>query len=1138
MSSVVEIVLSARDAVSSIADKVAKSIKGVGDAAGDAGGQLKTIGESLSGFFDKPIESLEQLSGAIGGELLTGLGALGAAGELAAGGLALVGGAAVGTAGVIFGLADAAAKGGENVLAFSEETGIAVQNVGPLEFAVKAAGGSLDTLTGILKQIDFKSATDKSGRFAAALADIGINADSFNHMDNESKLLAIADGLRRGADSGNLMADATAIMGKQGATQIPLLMKLTDGLIKSGEKLGVTWNTEAAEKFNLGLGTIETALENVGLKIGNALLPVLSDLIDRFAQSPAFISAVTNGTVLLAHGLGYVVESVGDVVGAFGFLLTEGLRIGKWFADMDVSIGQFAVDTLTYISKIPGTTTVAAAGIATIIPFLAEAKDRQTQLASAADTTKNIFGTFFNASQQVAKALEGVSLQSTSASTTVLSLNKNVGTTALATDEWSKKVAAFKTKLEDLNKEIYNAEASGEDYNQVVADFGKKAHDAAGQAAGFGLSLSDIPGEVQDIDASFKSDVISNAIAKANEEAQKYQTTLLNTKAKAATALAGEEWKALGTDINNVASVSQLWSAKFTSSSDQATAAADKFKADWDDKIERAFKDGTISATDYAIALEEVNELHDRMISDANWAAFDKGAQMIISDFGAIASVSSGTLKTVVTSIGQGTSAVKSFADASHSFSAGGFLNDLSGISGIINGVISLGSALAGLFHDTAGRDAVTNFANSQGGFDQLHSKLDELGDAGERMWQQLSGVGQGNALQAKSAIAQVNQALQVVDFADAEGGMDQLKLKLESLGPAGEEMWQVIQTGGPAAVSMLGQAKSALDGMSQSSQNIVAELNKTPQDELKDLNSDIQKYKVSIDQLGPAWRQQNLTVEAQDLISSYTRLTGAGVKTSDVISDMSGIVTDTDGKITGFSGGLNQLLNDAISTGASLPDQFKPVLQQMIDMGDAVDANGNKITDLSQVSFSQSLDEQFKTLIDHIDDLITTLTQGLNPALLNIPSPTVTVGVNYDYGDGPAPPKNGGASGDSSGGGSPDTGDGSQPPRLGTGAYVPSPMLAIVGDAPGGEYVVPAAGLGRNYSPLPSGSGGSPTGGIELHLHLENSRFSGIDEAAAPRVGRAFAQGVLDEFKASGAMQTFLYNQLVRPMARQVGDL
>ena len=102
-------------------------------------------------------------------------------------------------------------------------------------------------------------------------------------------------------------------------------------------------------------------------------------------------------------------------------------------------------------------------------------------------------------------------------------------------------------------------------------------------------------------------------------------------------------------------------------------------------------------------------------------------------------------------------------------------------------------------FFGSAGRDAVVKFADSMGGFDALHAKLNTLGAAGETLWIKLTqGVGKNNPEQAKQVIQEITSALaenesvleglvpswsDAVDIATKYGGT------IADLGPKFEQM-------------------------------------------------------------------------------------------------------------------------------------------------------------------------------------------------------------------------------------------------------------------------------------------------------------------------------------------------------------
>jgi hypothetical protein len=441
----------------------------------------KDLGSALLELFTNPIQGVKDLTGALGGLAEGGLGALGGAAGFAAGALAAVGAAAAAVGATVFALADSAAGAGENVKAFSDKTGIAVQNVGPLEFSVKAAGGTLSDLSGILQKIDMKEATDSSGRFGAALKDIGINADAFKRMDSQQQIEALAKGFQTGSKSGNDMADAIAIMGRSGGENLPLLKRMTDEVVESGKTLGVQWtddSVQASEKFSTGLRTIETAMGDVVTKIGSGILPAMADMISGFVSSPGFIDGVTEAASMLAEGLGTVVEWVGQATAAaidmIGPYVAIGEFIGELFVDYWKAViyeieqfigwfGQFQIvkDAVNGIGEMFNwLKDVANDVFSSVLTWLEalpvvgpkikeafdNAKDTFDKFAGAADTVRGVTGDLTN-------ALQG----------NTISLGDEVGATEKANKahgDAAENTAKFDKAVESLTQKLLGENAS------------------------------------------------------------------------------------------------------------------------------------------------------------------------------------------------------------------------------------------------------------------------------------------------------------------------------------------------------------------------------------------------------------------------------------------------------------------------------------------------------------------------------------------------------------------------------------------------------------------------------------------------------------------------------------------------------
>ncbi len=122
--------------------------------------------------------------------------------------------------------------------------------------------------------------------------------------------------------------------------------------------------------------------------------------------------------------------------------------------------------------------------------------------------------------------------------------------------------------------------------------------------------------------------------------------------------------------------------------------------------------------------------------------------------------------------------------------------------------------------------------------------------------------------------------------------------------------------------------------------------------------------YGLKLDDLGGKVSQLSISHEADQIATDYNELvTTAGA--------------DSDKVLAGMKGGLNDLVNHALSAGATLPTALQPLIHQLDITGQLTDDAGNKITDLSKLKFDDSGDplakgmEALTNAINHLGDLL-----------------------------------------------------------------------------------------------------------------------------------------------------------------------
>lgn len=191
-----------------------------------------------------------------------------------------------------------------------------------------------------------------------------------------------------------------------------------------------------------------------------------------------------------------------------------------------------------------------------------------------------------------------------------------------------------------------------------------------------------------------------------------------------------------------------------------------------------------------------------------------------------------------------------------------------------------------------------------------------------------------------------------------------------------------------------------------------------------QDLQAAIQKYGFTIDELGPTMRKQQLTEQAMGLANEFRLLVGSGINIDTVIKRM--------------GASLNEYLQTAIRTGTEVPKEMEPIVRKMIETGQLTDANGNKIESLegSGITFAETMTQGFDRVVGALNRLL----EGLGLVKKEAESlPNVDRTITYHKrADGDVP-----------------TEDTEPEASFATEAYVRRPTLAVVGDVPGGEFVL-----------------------------------------------------------------------------------
>lgn len=158
-----------------------------------------------------------------------------------------------------------------------------------------------------------------------------------------------------------------------------------------------------------------------------------------------------------------------------------------------------------------------------------------------------------------------------------------------------------------------------------------------------------------------------------------------------------------------------------------------------------------------------------------------------------------------------------------------------------------------------------------------------------------------------------------------------------------------------------------------------------------QDMQSAAEYLGVDISQLGDKFNAAKWSSIIADAGDKFTLLRDNGADAAAIIA---GIDTNTNGVRDAIDG----LVSSSLRFGTEIPANARPMIEALARAGELTDENGDKLTDLTKLTFGKDVSEQFQTVIDKIGLLIDRLSgpNGLYTVINGIPQPR----INW-----PAPP-------------------------------------------------------------------------------------------------------------------------------------
>ncbi len=248
-----------------------------------------------------------------------------------------------------------------------------------------------------------------------------------------------------------------------------------------------------------------------------------------------------------------------------------------------------------------------------------------------------------------------------------------------------------------------------------------------------------------------------------------------------------------------------------------------------------------------------------------------------------------------------------------------------------------------------------------------------------------------------------------------AGSGFAELAKQLHALGAQGDGLFNDVLSAKKMKdwESAVRAATHALDDYNgrlaeqKSLEGQIADLRDQLKVDWKDAAAILQKYGLSIDGLGKEFQQFYINADATQLLSDMQALFSIGA--------------DVGGVLVGLKEPISNLVQESIKFGTTIPENFRPYIEELLRAGYLTDANGEKLRDLAGIQWGDPVKTEADKITDAINDLVKKLDELIQSIRTDFPGaaaagidavdrtlrgfrpPTIDVPINYVYEDAPA---------------------------------------------------------------------------------------------------------------------------------------
>lgn len=289
----------------------------------------------------------------------------------------------------------------------------------------------------------------------------------------------------------------------------------------------------------------------------------------------------------------------------------------------------------------------------------------------------------------------------------------------------------------------------------------------------------------------------------------------------------------------------------------------------------------------------------------------------LLEAFGATADGALRTLAQGLSNAAQGAAALAA------GLASGNPAQMISGITGIVTGVRTL----------VQSESAVNRFI---GGF----AVLGPIGGT-------IAAIFGGPAYSAAERLRFEIQKMQT-EFVNAQGGLLVLEQKARAAGVSLDAMWNARTVAEYEAA--VGRVTAAIEMHDRA---------------LELTQKALDRFHLTLGDTGPAFAAGQLQKQFADLYRDIKLAQEAGV--------------DLDKILQGGAEEINHLVQESLKAGVALPEFMRPFIARLIETHQLLDENGQEITDISQLPFTDTLEAGVRDLIESVKDLVNAM-RGIPP--------------------------------------------------------------------------------------------------------------------------------------------------------------